>query len=131
MRTSSLVHKQRQKHTLTHAAHLVVRLLLGGPALEGLRLAVDQRTVAADLDVLLVGVIKLHTLRHRLGDHLWTTHTHIPLTERLLFSFIHFLNITAHYSTLLQGTSAQMSSASHDLQPFLSVSFFSISEFFR
>lgn len=53
-----------------HVTDLVVRLLLSRPAVQRLGLAVDQRPVAADLDVFLVRVVKLHTLRHRLSGHL-------------------------------------------------------------
>lgn len=57
-------HLQRRNSTL-HATDLVVRrLLLRGLAVERLQLAVDQQPVAAHLDVFLVRVVKLHTLRH-------------------------------------------------------------------
>lgn len=66
---------------------LVVDFLLCSPALKRLCLAIDQRPIAADLDVFLVRVVKLHTLSHRLSNHLWTTHTS-PVNGVLSLLFI-------------------------------------------
>lgn len=59
---------------------LVVQLLLCGPALQRLGLAVEQHPVTADLHVFLVRVVKLNTLCHCLGGHL-LNHTYIIISS--------------------------------------------------
>lgn len=65
--------------------NLLVRLLLGGPALRRLRLAIEEHPVPAHvLHVLLVRVVELHTLRYCLCDHLWYKNKHSANNNGLL-----------------------------------------------
>lgn len=64
---------------------LVIDFLLGSPALKRLCLAIVQCPIAADLDMFLVRVVKLHTLCHCLSNHLWTHTSPVNGVLSLLF----------------------------------------------
>lgn len=63
-------------------AYFIVHLLLRGPCFRRLCFAIEERAIPADLHLLLVGVVELHTLSHCLGVYLRINHNNNVAGER-------------------------------------------------